>query len=250
MSLSNAERGLYITACALIYSAGEAIPIAHLRAACRDHGNAFNHQLEVLQRLGKLILRGGFVSNKRAINELENARKRSGNAREKARKRWRNNDEKECDSANNNGLDDDAALLRSNAPARNHQPSTISKKESSVTGVTEAAAPDPVKAAFDRGVAILGGRRSLVGKLVSQYGEVAVLDAIASCEAERPVDAVSFLVACLKRSSPPRENGHVGQRSPVDKLWTGAAQAAENYERRRSGSDLGGEDPRSLLDRR
>src|SRR6185312_2038111 len=46
--LTNAERGLYITACCLIYSVGGPITRDRLRAACRDHGHAFSRQLDTL----------------------------------------------------------------------------------------------------------------------------------------------------------------------------------------------------------
>ena len=115
--LTNAERGLYITACALMYSVGGPITKEHLRAACQDHGHSFNAQLKRLQTLGKLISNGGQIINKRVSNELENAAKRSENASQNASKRW-----------NNNGIDDAVALPPSTARARvsiNHQPSTI-----------------------------------------------------------------------------------------------------------------------------
>jgi uncharacterized protein YdaU (DUF1376 family) len=89
--LTNAERGLYITACALIYSAGGPIERQHLRSACSDHGNAFNRQLKRLVNLGKLIENGSEIDNKRCENELENARKRGEKARENGAKGGRPN---------------------------------------------------------------------------------------------------------------------------------------------------------------
>lgn len=130
VQLDNAERGLYITACALIYSAGGAITKEHLRAACRDHGRAFNHQLERLISLGKLSLNDGEISNKRALNELENATKRSETARQNVGKRW-----------NNNALDGKVVLPQSDA---NHQPSTINKEEKASLSGSQKAAPRKV----------------------------------------------------------------------------------------------------------
>lgn len=80
VSLDNATRGLYITACALIYSHGGPIEIDHLKCASGDHGHAFKRQLDLLIRLGKLIVNGTQIANKRAINELQTAVKRIVNA--------------------------------------------------------------------------------------------------------------------------------------------------------------------------
>jgi uncharacterized protein YdaU (DUF1376 family) len=111
--LTNAERGLYITACALIYSAGGPIERQHLRSACSDHGNAFNRQLQRLVRLGKLIENGSEIDNKRCENELENARKRGEKARENGAKGGRPN-----------GLENPGVPAVEKLTI-NHQPSTI-----------------------------------------------------------------------------------------------------------------------------
>lgn len=129
--LSLAERGLYITACALMYSAGGPIPVDHLKAACRDHGHTFNAALKRLIDLGKLIEHGSQLINKRVSNELQNALKRSANARQNVLKRHAKDRQKEGVSADTNGLDNDPVLQDSNTRAPNHQPSTISKKEPS-----------------------------------------------------------------------------------------------------------------------
>jgi uncharacterized protein YdaU (DUF1376 family) len=110
--LTNAERGLYITACALIYSAGGPIERQHLRSACSDHGNSFNRQLQRLVTLGKLIENGSEIDNKRCENELENARKRGEKARENGAKGGRPN-----------GLENPTVFAAEKLTI-NHQPST------------------------------------------------------------------------------------------------------------------------------
>lgn len=83
IGLSNCERGLYITACMLIYSHGGPIRRDDLRAACGvDHGNAFNRQIGRLLVLGKLTEEDGLVDNKRCEKELENVGKRLAKASE------------------------------------------------------------------------------------------------------------------------------------------------------------------------
>lgn len=195
--LDNATRGLYVTACALMWARSGPIDLELLRDACRDHGNAFNRQLSTLRRLGKLMGNDEEITNKRAINELENAKKRSGNARENGSKRWKNK-----------GLEKPSALQGGNARARNHQPSTIREANASLsdTNVSGAAAPsdDPIKAMWVRGVRLLTGAgspeksaRSLLGKWRREYGEIAVMAAVLRCEAEAASDPVAFVTATL-----------------------------------------------------
>jgi uncharacterized protein YdaU (DUF1376 family) len=95
-SLSNDERGLYITACALIYSRGGAIEIDELRRCSRDHGNSFNRQLKHLVALHKLSRNGREIDQKRCEKELEKSRKRAEKGRELAEERWKNNDVKDA----------------------------------------------------------------------------------------------------------------------------------------------------------
>lgn len=88
--LTNAERGLYITACAMIYSHAGPILRVDLKAQCRDHGKSFNCQLDRLLALGKLTveitLNGAEISSKRCLNELEMASKRIQKASENGTK--------------------------------------------------------------------------------------------------------------------------------------------------------------------
>ena len=77
VELDNAQRGLYITACCLIYSTGGPITRDRLRAACRDHGHAFNRQLGALIAMGKLTINGEQITNKRSIKELQKAEERT-----------------------------------------------------------------------------------------------------------------------------------------------------------------------------
>lgn len=131
VGLDNAERGLYITACALMYSAAGPIRIAHLRAACRDHGNAFARQYRRLVDIGKLIENGEEITNKRVENELENARKRSENAQENGRNGGR--PPKQINGIENPLVSAAGKLAR--ASTINHQPSTIRKKDANASSV-------------------------------------------------------------------------------------------------------------------
>jgi len=118
----------------------------------------------------------------------------------------------------------------------------------------QAAQPDPIKAMWQDALAILGDTlhaRSLLGKMRKQYGDPAVLSAIAACQATQPSDPMPFFVRCCEQhsgSSAPGGNGHA--RSPTDKIWAGAFRAYEDYERSQGDSDAGGEDALPLLGRR
>jgi hypothetical protein len=120
--LDNACRGLYLTACLLEYSHGGPVTIDELQRNCRDHGNAFNRQLDRLLKLGKLTRNGEEITNKRVRNELQKREKRSENGEENATKRWKSN-----------GLSSEVALLGGNANQnqnqnQNHKPNGLSNK--------------------------------------------------------------------------------------------------------------------------
>lgn len=113
--LDNATRGLYITACALMYARGGPITIDLLKSACRDHGHALRRQFEALTGLGKLTVNDGQISNKRCANELQKALKRIANVPQNRPELQENND-LPPPSAFGDGRD-------------NHQPPTINHQE-------------------------------------------------------------------------------------------------------------------------
>jgi uncharacterized protein YdaU (DUF1376 family) len=94
-----------------------------------------------------------------------------------------------------------------------------SYEPSSVAKATGADAPvDPIKALWDRGLAIVGdtppGRRVL-GGLRKRYGDEAVRAAIAEAEGELPSEPVSFLEGvCLRRSLASRRLPGEGYGAP------------------------------------
>ena len=102
-----------------------------------------------------------------------------------------------------------------------------SEEDSEATPLLPA---DPVKAIFDRGLAMLGPtHRSLLGKMRRDHGDETVLSAIIACEEEGPSEPVAFFIGCLKRA-PPARNGH-DKDSPVTKLYKGAMRAADKLDR-------------------
>ena len=76
VDLTLEERGVYITACALIYSRGGPIERAHLRNACPGHGRPFNAALRRLLDIGKLAADGNLIDQRRCEAELHAAHSR------------------------------------------------------------------------------------------------------------------------------------------------------------------------------
>jgi uncharacterized protein YdaU (DUF1376 family) len=123
--LSNAERGLYVTACCLIYSVGGPITRDRLRAACRgDHGHAFTRQLNVLIQSGKLSVNGEQIINKRCENELQKANKRVANAEQNGGKGGR-------PSNKNSGVAESVGLQSVKLTTNYQLPTTNLKKDRS-----------------------------------------------------------------------------------------------------------------------
>jgi len=77
-------------------------------------------------------------------------------------------------------------------------------EEDSDADASGAEAPDhdPVKDLWGRAVKILGpSSRGLIGKARKQYGDIAVIQAIAACEVEAPTDPAGFFVGCLQQGN-------------------------------------------------
>jgi uncharacterized protein YdaU (DUF1376 family) len=81
-TLNAVEIGVYISACALIYSHGGPIEKDELRRFVICHGKTYENALARLQTLGKVILKRSKISVKRCENELEKASNRTLKATE------------------------------------------------------------------------------------------------------------------------------------------------------------------------
>lgn len=128
VELTAADRGVFITICALIYSRGKRINSTLVAQHTALHGNALNASLNRLLHRSKITRNGEEIGQKRCENELKKARKRVGKAAQNARKRWDN-------TSKNNDIAGDAAcavaLLSSNASraSPSPSPSPLRKKE-------------------------------------------------------------------------------------------------------------------------
>jgi uncharacterized protein YdaU (DUF1376 family) len=132
--LSDADRGVYITICSLIWSRGARITEELLRRHSRSHGNALSASLARLEKAGKIVRNGLEIGQKRAEKELEHARKRSAIGRENVAKRWKDND-----------VDGESVLLGGKA---NYQLSTINYQKNPPKPPLGAKARER-RAAFD-----------------------------------------------------------------------------------------------------
>ena len=100
---------------------------------------------------------------------------------------------------NINGIENPAGFVQ----ATQNEPIQIQgkKEEGSVPKGTAASAAldDPAKRMWERGTRIFGGNRSLLGKLVREHGQIAVIEAIEATEAQSTPDPLSYLLGCLRR---------------------------------------------------
>ena len=238
VGLSAEEEGLYIRACALIYSHGGPVEIALLKRG--DHGNRVNACLRRLIDQGKLVNVGGKIDQKRCENELEKAEKRVGKARENGAKGGRPKGLAKPDgfprgkAKYNHKEEVEAKASPPSTATLSPSPSLRSVEEESSAGAAPAfavavAAPEPVdfvKQLWDQGVRLLGGSpsaRGLIGKLRREYGDVAVIAALAACEEACPSNPPAYLTACLGRGA---INGQHRKLSPADTLRLAFAEAA------------------------
>lgn len=90
-ALSDLDFGIYWRACLAIYARNGPITIAHLRALCRSHGNAFSAAITRLVDAKKLEVSNGEIDQKRCRNELKTVEKRLRNLRENGSKGGRPN---------------------------------------------------------------------------------------------------------------------------------------------------------------
>jgi len=113
--------------------------------------------------------------------------------------------------------------------------------ESAAASAAPRSPVDPIKALFDKGVALLCAARvpekqarSVIGKWNGEYGVAAVMAAIVAAEDEPTVmDPIAFIVRCLNNSKRGRAaNGHDQKQSAGEKLFEGGYRAALAWEER------------------
>lgn len=173
-----------------------------------------------LERLFRIV--DGHWTHKRIEHEIENAKanqdRRSSKAQKAAQARWGNS----SGDATGNAPSMPGALLDECPPP---SPSPSPSGDSSEANASGAAAPKPpaddlkpidLKAAiFASGVPLLigsgrtdGAARSMLGKWRRDFGDGAVMDALASAQAEAVSDAVPWITRTLEaRQNGKRTNG-------------------------------------------
>ena len=124
--LTDTECGIYIRACALIYSRGGPIARADLRTVCKSRGVRFTAALDNLIQLGKLIaIDGDRLYQARCEVELQRAQHRIDAGVDAARARWQGESIK-SDLSSTNGVDNSVKsdLSSTNLPQALHEPAT------------------------------------------------------------------------------------------------------------------------------
>ncbi len=226
--LDAAERGVYVTICSLIYSKGGSITRdKKLAAICGCHGNAFNRIIARLSAAGKIIEKDSEISVKRCEKELEKARIRLGNSKENGQKGGRppNKNNKIAKPAGSA----DEKLTRASF---NHQPTTIEDSEANASAVETSSPADPVKDLWDRGLKLLINAgvqatkaRPLIGKWRREFGDAAVMAAIAAAETEVASEPIGFLSACLANSRAANGVNGLGRKTAATERFERGRQA-------------------------
>lgn len=211
------ERGVYDTIINLIYSHGGPIPDDEkdLARLCGCHWRSFRRIRETLVSRGKIVAENGQVMVRRCAKELQDAFRRTAEASQNARKGRRK-------SGNFNGLaKPDAFRAEKLTTITNHEPLTV-EEDSEANASDVAAAPsvpesDPVKAFWTKAVGHLVATgvsdkqaRPIVGKWRREFGDAAVMAAVAESERETATEPIAFISACLQKSRTARNgaNGH------------------------------------------
>ncbi len=128
VGLGPAEIGGYWIACSLMYSRGGPIidDDAWIARACGCNPRTWRAIKARLVAAGKLTVRDGFISNSRAIREIEKAQKRlkhSRDAAEASANARREDGEKDAEVSNSNDLAQATARIDFElSPTTNHQP--------------------------------------------------------------------------------------------------------------------------------
>lgn len=128
VGLGPAEIGAYWIACSLMYSRGGSIADddAWIAKACGCNPRTWRALKDRLIAAGKLTVRGGFITNSRAIREIEKAQKRlkqSRDAAEASVNARRESAESDAEINHSNGLEDAPARIDCElSPTTNHQP--------------------------------------------------------------------------------------------------------------------------------
>lgn len=224
MHLTRDQHGAYLLLIFAYWRAGEPLldDDEELAAITKSTAAEWKKLRRTMARF--FIVGDGKWHHKRIDAEIEKAGKikveRSKAGSEGAAKRWQKHgkvDGKPIANAIANATQDES---QNDAPSPSS--SSLRSEEDSGTdvpgGKPPPSAPDPVKAMWDRGVAILGPKsRSLLGQMISRYKAPAVLAAIVECENEQPVDPVPYFVACCERRKG-NGSGRGSSESAVNKL--------------------------------
>ena len=160
------------------------------------------------------ILRHGRIDRELAKAAALSAAKAEG-GRKGAAKRWPSD-------GKTNGIpmaNPPISQWQDDAQSQLQSPSSVGSNE---PPAGKPASRDPIKAIFDRGVAVFakGGvaepqARSLIAKWRRDAGDPAVMAAIMDCEKEAAVEPISYFVKCVEHHRKPRAKVYSGGVIPM-----------------------------------
>lgn len=159
------------------------------------------------------VFDAGAYRQARCEEEISKFCDKQSKAKRSADARWKH-PQSQCES--------DASAMRTHSDGiANHKPLTINQEPNSVTDVTaidDGKTPEELTKAelWAAGKSILSEQGmakaqcgSFVGKLVKDYGDMIVIDAVRAAVVQRPADAAQYLVATCQTA--------IGQRKPANK---------------------------------
>lgn len=206
------QEAAYLRVCLLIYSRGGPIPDNErwLAGACRVSTRRWRALRQALVDAGKITIEDGLIRQRRVEFELEKAANFARKQRENASKRWRENAEPSAKPLADNDVADANAYAKP-MPARAFpQPHSVRTNVLTAAGAAGDAPPSLDDLIFGTqptgclGYLIANGTsersaRSLVGRWRKEFGNGAVIDAIAAARRNAPSDPVAWIAAALKR---------------------------------------------------
>ena len=232
------HEGAYMRFLMRLYQRGKPLPDddRYMSTLMRLSIRVWRRVKDSLVAIGKIIVKRGCLTNARFERERQERAEQLHKQADATRKQWeRQHAEKaksgEVSAKFAGSLDEVSPKLSQNEgeklnenngakdgqPDITREPKNLEKEEDSVSKETGADAPDKTlrEVIWDEGLGWLRTRtlireeklRPRVGRWISDYGEVAVMNALDAAQQKGAVDAMSYIEGCLRRQGSTKVNG-------------------------------------------
>lgn len=211
--LNTEQHGAYCLMLMAAWKSGGALPNddGQLSSVCRLTPAKWKASKAILLKF--FAVADGEIVHKRVSLERVKAQaisdKKAENGKEGAKKRWQKNDKPMANAMAN------PSQIDAPSPSPTHLPS-----EDSVPNGTDGDAVLTKQELWSAGKSLLAEQGmakaqcgTFVGKLVKDYGDEAVIDAVRSCVVKRPADAAQYLVATCKHLAGQRQRPDVARQT-------------------------------------